>query len=227
MKCVILAAGEGVRMRPLTLKRPKPLLLVGGKTIIEHIIDSLPKEINELIIVVGYKGEQIQALLGEEFRGLKVRYVWQDGKLGTGHALRLCQPFLGREKFLMLFADDVYGRGVFEEMMKRDLSIAITEVEDPRKFGVILMNKDKKILEIEEKPENPKSNIVSCGAMILDERIFDYKPSRHSNGEYYLTTMINQLIQDHDLFGISASLWIPIGYPEDIKKAEKILKLEN
>ncbi len=214
-------------MRPLTLKRPKPLLPVGGKTIIEHIIDSLPKEINELIIVVGYKGEQIQALLGEEFRGLKVRYVWQDGKLGTGHALRLCQPFLGREKFLMLFADDVYGRGVFEEMMKRDLSIAITEVEDPRKFGVILMNKDKKILEIEEKPENPKSNIVSCGAMILDERIFDYKPSRHSNGEYYLTTMINQLIQDHDLFGISASLWIPIGYPEDIKKAEEILKLEN
>lgn len=224
MKCVILAAGEGTRMRPLTLKRPKPLLQVGGKPLIEHIIDSLPKEINELIIVVGYKGEQIKEFLGEKFKGLNVKYVWQEGKLGTGHALRICQPFLGREKFLMLFADDIYAGAVFEEMMKRDLAIAVSEVEDPWRFGVILMNKDKKILEIEEKPENPKSNIVSCGAMILDERIFDYKPSRHSNGEYYLTTMINQLIRDHDLFGVVVSLWIPIGYPEDIKKAEAILQ---
>ncbi|QQG46091.1 MAG: nucleotidyltransferase family protein [Candidatus Niyogibacteria bacterium] len=212
-------------MRPLTLKRPKPLLTVDGKPLIEHIIGALPKEINELIMVIGYKGEQIQNFLGDEFRGLKIKYVWQKEKLGTGHALGLCRPFLGREKFLMLFADDIYGKGVFEEMLKRDLAVAVTEVEDPRRFGVILMNKNKKILEIEEKPENPKSNIISCGAMVLDGRIFDYKPSRHSNGEYYLTTMTNQLIQDYDLYGVEAPTWISIGYPEDLKKAEGILKL--
>jgi len=225
MKCVILAAGKGTRMRPLTLDKPKPLLEICGRPLIEHIIDALPKEVDELVVVVGYKKEDIQDFLGKEFKGLKVHYVWQKQKLGTGHALNICRPYLDGEKFLMLFADDIYGGEVFEEMIKYDLAIATAEVEDPRRFGVLLMNEDKKIVDMEEKPENPKSNTVSCGAMLLDGRIFDYKPSLHSNGEYYLTTMISQLIEDHDLYGVKVPLWIPIGYPEDLKKAEAVLGL--
>lgn len=223
MKAVILAAGEGVRMRPLTLVIPKPLLEVGSKPLIEHIVDNLPEEINELIVVIGYKGEQIQEFLCEKFGGLKVKYVWQKEKLGTGHALKLCQPMLGREKFLMLYADDVHGEEGLSRLVARDLALAVAKVDDPRRFGVVLVDERGRIIDIEEKPENPKSKIVSAGAMMLDERIFDYQPYRHPNGEYYLTTMLEQMIKEHEVFAEPVSLWISIASPEDLKKAEEIL----
>ncbi|MEK7133389.1 MAG: sugar phosphate nucleotidyltransferase [Patescibacteria group bacterium] len=225
MKCVILAAGEGIRMRPLTLEKPKALLRVAGKTLLEHIINALPKEIDELILVIGYKGEQIKSFLGEKFNGFKVRYVWQKEKTGTGRALQICQPFLGRDKFLMFYGDDLYDSKGLENLLKYDLALAVNRVADPSRFGVVLTDQRNKILEIEEKPENPKSNLISTGAMMLDARIFNYPPVKHSSGEYFLTTMIDGLVKEHDVFAVSVPVWIPIGFPEDLKKAEDELNI--
>lgn len=225
MKCVILAAGEGIRMRPLTLDKPKPLLQVAGKTLLEHIIEALPKETDELILVIGYKGDQIKSFLGEKFRGFKVRYVWQKEKTGTGRALQICRPLLGRDKFLMFYGDDLYDAKGLENLLKHDLALAVNRVANPSRFGVVLTDQKNKILEIEEKPENPKSNLVSTGAMKLDARIFNYPPVKHSSGEYFLTTMIEGLIKDHNVLAVPVPVWIPIGYPEDLKKAEEILRV--
>lgn len=210
-------------MRPLTLEKPKPLLEVCGKPLIEHIIGNLPQEIDELIVVIGHKGEQIKKFLGENFNGLKINYVWQKEKLGTGHALKLCRSLLGREKFLMLFADDIHGKEGLEQLLRRDRAILVSEVDDPRRFGVISVDENSKIIDFEEKPENPKSNLVSTGAMVLDENIFKYKPALHPNGEYYLTTMIEQMLREHEIFAVRSSLWISTAVPEDLKKAEEIL----
>ena len=76
MQCVILAAGKGERMRPLTNDRPKPLVLVLGRPLLEHIIEALPAAIDEIILVVGYRGEQIQKHFGTEYGGRRVHYVW-------------------------------------------------------------------------------------------------------------------------------------------------------
>ncbi len=210
-------------MRPLTLEKPKPLLEINGKPLIERIVNNLPKKIDELVVVIGHKGEQIQEFLGENFKGLKVQYVWQKEKLGTGHALKLCRAHLEPDKFLMLFADDIHGREGLERLLNHDCAILTAEVDDPRRFGVINADERGKIIYFEEKPENPKSKIVSTGAMVLDGRIFEYEPSRHENGEYYLTTMIEQMLKEREIFAVPSSLWIPIGYPEDLKKAEEIL----
>lgn len=210
-------------MRPLTLNKPKPLLEVCGKSLIEHIIGNLPQEIDELIVVIGYKGEQIKKFLGERFNGLKVNYVWQKEKLGTGHALKLCEPLLGKDKFLMLFADDIHGREGLENLLKHDRAILTAEADDPRRFGVLSVNENGRIIDFEEKPENPKSKIVSTGAMVLDEGIFKYKPRLHPNGEYYLTTMIEQMLKEREVFAVRSSLWISTAVPEDLKKAEEIL----
>ena len=214
-------------MRPLTNDKPKPLLLISGRPMIEHIINALPKEIDELIVVIGYKGEQIKEFLSEKFQGLKVQYVWQKEKLGTGHALKLCQPYLGRDKFLMLFADDIHGREGLECLLKHDCAILTAEVDDPRRFGVISVDELGRIINLEEKPEHPKSNSVSTGAMALDGRIFKYEPIRHENGEYYLTTMIEQMLKEHDVFAAKSSLWISTATPDDLKKAEEILRAEK
>jgi UDP-N-acetylglucosamine diphosphorylase / glucose-1-phosphate thymidylyltransferase / UDP-N-acetylgalactosamine diphosphorylase / glucosamine-1-phosphate N-acetyltransferase / galactosamine-1-phosphate N-acetyltransferase len=104
------------------------------------------------------------------------------------------------------------------------LALAVNRVADPRRFGVVLTDEKNKILEIEEKPENPKSNLISTGAMKLDERIFDYPPVRHPSGEYFLTTMIDGLVKENDVFAVPVPIWIPIGYPEDLKKAEELLQ---
>ena len=214
-------------MRPLTLERPKPLLPVGKKPLIEHIIDGLPKEVDELIVVIGYKGEQIKEFLGEKFSGLKVNYIWQKEKLGTGHALKLCKSLLGNEKFLMLFADDIHGKEGLERLLKHDRAILVADVEDPRRFGVINTDESGKIIDFEEKPENPKSNLVSTGAMALDGLVFNYEPARHQNGEYYLTTMIEQMLKEHDVFAVRSSLWVSTAVPEDLKKAEEILNSQK
>lgn len=227
MKAVILAAGEGIRMRPLTLSTPKPLLEVCGKPILGHIFDSLPQRIDEVVLVVGFLGEKIQKFFGDEYNGRKIRYVWQKEKLGTAHALKLCEPFLNEEKFLMLFADDFYSKEDLEKLVKYDLALAVAEVFDPRRFGVVEIDSEKRIFRIEEKPANPRSNLVSTGAMVLDCRIFNYDAVRHSSGEYFLTSMIDGLIKDHCVYAETVSFWFSTAIPEDIKKAEEFLCQKN
>ena len=227
MKAVILAAGEGVRMRPLTNNCPKPMIKILGKPLLHHIIEALPDEVNELILVVGYLGDQIEKYFGKQFGRFKIKYVRQKEKLGTGHALHLCKKFLGREKFLMLYADDLQSKTDLTDLLKHPLALLVRRVKDPRRFGVVTADKKGRILEIVEKPEHPVSNLASTGVKVLDSRIFKYPLVQHPNGEYYITYPLAQLAKEHEMMAVKASFWLPIGYPEDIKKAEKVLKAKN
>src|SRR3989344_4467393 len=112
---------------------------------------------------------------------------------------------LGDGKFMMLFADDIHGREGLERLLNHDRAILTAEVDDPRRFGVVHADAKGKIIDFEEKPENPKSKIVSTGAMTLDGRIFKYEPSLHQNGEYYLTTMIEQMLKEHEVCAVPSS----------------------
>src|SRR4051812_10320077 len=108
MQCVILAAGEGKRMRPLTETMPKPLVPVLGKPIIEYVLEALPQEVNEVFIITGYKGDMVRAHLGESHDGRPIRYIHQETPSGTAHALALARPHLNG-RFLVLVADDIHG----------------------------------------------------------------------------------------------------------------------
>ena len=227
MKAVILAAGEGIRMRPLTIEKPKPMLELAGKPIIYHIFSTLPSEIKEVILVIGYKGEQIKDYLSDTFQNKKIRYVWQKEKKGTAHALLLCRRYLKNGKFLLLYGDDLHGKRGIQNCLKYDLAILVSESKNPERFGVVNVGPDNHIINIEEKPEKPKSNLVSTGVLVLDQRIFKYRPKRHPNGEYYITTVIDKLIRDHKVIAQKASFWFPIGYPKDLKKAEKLFYKNN
>ena len=97
-------------------------------------------------------------------------------------------------------------------------------MKNPERFGVVVTNKKGKVLSIKEKPTKPETNIVAVGVYVLDHRIFKYKPTQSPNGEYYLTSMIKKMLKDHAVQAIKTSFWHPIGYPKDLKTAEKILK---
>ena len=224
MKAVIIAAGEGRRLHPLTLERPKPLVEVLGKPLIRHIWEVLPEVIDEVVIVVGYKREMMRDFLGDRFLGKNVIYVEQDEPLGTAHALKLCRQHLeNEEKFLLMYADDIHGKESVAQCVKHDAALLVAFVDDPRAFGVVVMRGDGTIQNIEEKPEHPKSNLVATGVYVLTPKIFEYEAVHTKNGEYYLTEMIERYIHDHPMQVVESELWIPIAYPHDIKRAEEIL----
>ena len=192
MKCIILAAGEGIRMKPLTNNIPKPMLKVAGKPILEHILNSMPDKVNQVILVVGYLRQQIQEYFGNNFGRIKINYVVQNGKLGTYHALELCKDMLDEdEKFIVTYADDLHGVENFKKCAEsKNCSILTLEAQDPSKFGVVEVDNSGAVVGIEEKPKNPKSNLVSTGVLVLDKNIFNYPANKHTNGEYYLTDSI-------------------------------------
>lgn len=224
MKALILAAGEGKRMMPFTKDLPKPMLPVLGKPLLEYIFESLPDEVDIIILVVGYKREVIEEYFGNHFGNKKIIYVVQNGVSGTADALKLCQPFLEHdERFLLMYADDLYNKESITRCLKYPLSLLVAEVEDPRRYGVVELRNDGTVLDIEEKPENPKSNLVAPGVYVLSTKIFEYKPTQ-TKGEYYLTTMLTQMLKDHIVFAEKASFWATIAYPEDIKKAENLIR---
>lgn len=222
MQCVILAAGLGKRMGELTKVRPKPLLEVCGKPLLQHIIEALPSAVHEIIIVVGYKGEMIREYFGEEFQGKKITYIEQVEQTGTAHALWLAKDLI-KGRFLFLFADDIHGAQDFMRAISYTRSLLVCPVPNPERFGIVVRNPDGTLGSMIEKPTEAPSNYASSGAMVLDEHIFEFPPETPLNGEFYLTEVIQRYSVKYPIAVVEQSLWIPVGYPEDIEKAEKIL----
>lgn len=225
MKAVIFAAGEGKRLHPLTLDKPKPLVEVLGKPLLQYVWEALPDSIDEVVVVVGYKQEKVRAFLGENFLGKRVSCVEQLEPLGTGHALGLCRSYLENEdKFLLMYADDLHGKKGIELCLEHDTALLVHFVDDPRRFGVVTIKDDGIIQSIEEKPEQPKSNLAVTGVYVLTPEIFEYKAVHSKNGEFCLTDMIEGYIKDYPMRVIESDFWIPVAYPHDVTRAEEILQ---
>lgn len=222
MQCVILAAGKGTRLRPLTENTPKPLVKVAGKTLLDHIVGSLPSAVGELIIVTGYLEDQIKEHCGEEFHGRKVTYVTQTEQKGTGHALWLCKEHL-KGRFLFMFADDLHGANDIARATSYTRSMLTLTTDKPERFGIVVRHPDGTLGEMIEKPEHPPSNLASTGVMVLDENIFKFDLKVEKDGELYLTDVISEYAKEYPIAVVEQSVWIPIGYPEDVEKAERVL----
>jgi len=220
MQCVILAAGKGSRLMPLTESLPKPLVTVNGKPLLDHIVEALPSSIKELIIVVGYRGDMIKGYCGKEFHGRPVTYVEQENINGPAKALWLAKDLI-KGRFLFMFADDIHGKDDLARAVSYTRSILATTSENPERFGVIVRNPDGTIAEVVEKPSSPSSNLVATGPMVLDENIFKFTPESPINNEYFMPEIIMRYKEDYPIAVVEEDLWLAIGYPEDVERAEK------
>jgi len=139
MRAVILAAGKGLRMLPLTAFTPKPLLEVGGKPIIYHVLNALPPEIDDIIIVVKYLGDKIKKRIGRYYKGIKIKYATGSDK-GNAYSFMNTKKYLKDERFLLIYGDEIPNPEDIKKCLSRDLSILT--YGDSIKDGVMVLNTD-------------------------------------------------------------------------------------
>ncbi len=192
MRAIILAAGEGYRLRPLTTYMPKVMLPVGNKPILEYVIDSLRKnEIEDITIVVGYRADKIKQYFGNgsEF-GVRISYVEQKKQLGTAHALYQAKI---DEEFLLLYGDNMIEPQCVRELLKTDVNTIIgTYSLKPSRYGVI-ESKGKKLVKIKEKPPMNEEAIVFTGMGHFDGEIFKVIEEKMKEDMYKLPDILNAM----------------------------------
>src|SRR3989338_8556666 len=155
LQAVILAAGAGTRMRPLTNTVAKPLVTIAGRPLLDYTFDALPDEVGEVIMIIGYLGEQIRAYLGETYRGRSIRYVEQKNLDGTAKALWEAKPFL-KGKFLVLMADDIYAKEDIEKCLRHEHAISVMKSELEGPGGRVLLDTEGKLQTVVEGKYNHK-----------------------------------------------------------------------
>lgn len=220
-QAVILAAGEGTRLRPLTLTKPKPLLPIANTYTLKHNLEQLPAKVREVILIVGYKKEIIRKEIGESFKGMKIRYVAQERQRGTGDAAKKAAPFL-ENRFLLLYGDDLYDKEDIKRCIFKNPSVSLKRVENPSNFGVVVV-RGKKVIKLAEKPKKPLSNLVNSGLYFLDKSIFNFKIKKSKRGEYEFTDYLKQLIEENKLYFSLAKNWLPISQIWNLFDANELL----
>ena len=217
--CVILAAGEGKRMRPLTESRPKVMLPVAGKPMIEHLICAVRDAgIREFILVVGYGESAVRNYFSDgSSLGISVRYITQKRQRGTGDALLTVAPFI-KTGFILLNGDMVLKKSDIESILKTPGPVMGVYTSDhPEDFGVVTLEGDR-ISSLEEKSWNPKSDLINAGIYLFDTGIFNILgtliPS--PRGEIELTDALMPYISQKVLRGVNLKYWADMGFPWDL-----------
>ncbi|WP_400219154.1 bifunctional sugar-1-phosphate nucleotidylyltransferase/acetyltransferase [Methanobrevibacter smithii] len=228
LKAIILSAGEGSRMRPLTLTKPKTMLPVAGKPIIQYNIESLRDNgITDILLIVRYKEEIVRNYFGggSDF-GVNISYKTQKDFLGTANAISYGEDFID-DSIIVLNGDIILDDEIIHEIIKKynylspDTLMLLTEVEDPSAFGVVEIENGN-IKNIVEKPkrEEAPSNLVNAGIYIFNKDIFDKirETEISERGEYEITDSVSLQIEDNKtVIGHKTSKdWIDVGRPWEL-----------
>jgi len=231
MKAVVLAAGEGTRMRPLTANLPKPLLPVAGKPFLRHTLEAIRDAgIVDVTVLVGWQGHRIRERFGRgEDLGMRLAYEEQTERLGTAHAIGSLRahvdgPFLSINGDVVVSGEAL--RGLVAHANKvGGPGLAVAEVPDPRPFGVVEMD-DGRVVALEEKPRSPRTNLINAGIYVFEPDIFPLidRTPRSPRGEFEITDTIRSLFATRDVFGYRLpGEWIDVGRPWDLLRANAAL----
>ena len=227
---VVLAAGRGTRMRPLTDRRPKPLLPVGDRSLLEQVFDTAVDVVDEFVVVTGYRGEAIRETLGESYQDHPIHYVEQAEALGTAHAVAQAEPVVD-DDFLVLNGDVVVDASLPRALAEADgTAVAATEVPDPRAYGVLSTAEDGSLAGIVEKPDDPPTNLANVGCYAFEPGVFEYidRTPESERGEYEIMTTIELLLDDGHRIDVAsyAGTWLDVGRPWELLEANELALAE-
>jgi len=225
MRAIIPVAGFGKRLKPHTYSLPKVLLNVGGKPIIGHILDRLIEEkIFKATFIIGYLGEQVVEYVKNEYPQIKADYVEQKDVLGLGHAIKIAVPTFDEKEIFIILGDTIFDVELKEVFKNKQTSLGVKVVDDPRRFGVAVMEEGN-IKKLVEKPETPVSKLALVGlyyianpdllAQCLEEL---FEKEIKTNNEYQLTDALQLMIDKGEKIKI-----FPVEGWYDCGKAETLL----
>ena len=220
MKAVILAAGEGKRMRPLTYTRPKCMIPIAGRPILEHVVDEVKAAgVKEVVLVVKYMEEKVKEYFGDGRKfGVKIDYVTQGERYGTAAAFSSAKKFVDGEEFLGIAGDIVTDAGAIKKVLalrSAKVTMGLKAVDNPSKYGVVKLEKGL-VKEFVEKPVKPEGNLVNTSIYCFGEGVMDELENapKTERGEYEITGMIRKLAKDGQVAGVELSeYWMDIGMP--------------
>jgi len=234
MKVIIPLAGFGKRMRPHTWSKPKPLVNVAGKPVLSHILDKLANldvEVDELIFIVGWLGEQIAEYYQASGYPYPARYVEQRELLGQAHAIWLAREHLAGP-VLIIFVDTIFEADLGGlETSDLDGMLYVKEVQDPRRFGVAATGDDGLVTRLVEKPDNFDNRLAVVGVYYIRDAAWLLHAIQElmdrdlqTKGEFYLADAFNLMFEEGARFGVrEVSVWEDCGTPQDVLKTNRYL----
>ncbi len=229
MKACIMCGGEGTRLRPLTLERPKPLIPLLNRPSVVHLVEHLSVQgFNDIVITLGYRGNDLEEALGDgRVYGVHIEYVHEKEKLGTAGGVKNAQDFFGDEPFMVIGGDHVMDldlREMFRSHLKGDaiVTIGLLPIEDPREYGIADMDVNNRIHRFLEKPSAGEifSNLASTGIYACNPEIFDWIPP----GEYdFAKNLFPALMEGGERINgyLVRGKWTDIGNPRSYREASK------
>jgi len=208
-------------MRPLTDRRPKPMLPVADRPLVAHTADAaVAAGVDELVFVVGYEQETVRAYFGEEYRGVPVSYAVQSEQLGTAHAVRAAREHLDGA-FAVLNGDDLYDPDALAALLAGGPAVGTYEVADPRPYGVF-ESTDGTVTDIVEKPDEPPSNQVNVGAYVFPAEAREWLDvPKSERGEHELTDVLDRVVEECEVQAVEIDRWLGVGRPWELLEANE------
>ncbi|MFH2106312.1 MAG: bifunctional sugar-1-phosphate nucleotidylyltransferase/acetyltransferase [Candidatus Micrarchaeota archaeon] len=224
MKAVIMAAGQGERLKPLTNTRPKVMLQVAGKPIIWHLIMEAKKAgVTEAVVIVKYMAKMVIEYFKKNDPGIKLKFIEQGDKYGTAEAILTAKDEI-KDTFLVLAGDTITEASIIKQVIGAHktgkMTLALKKVKNSKRYGVIEIDSSNRIISIQEKPEKPKSDLINISIYCMDPTLFSEMKTvkKSERGEYEITDL---------LMGAKAVIadgfWLDIGHPWDLLKANEYL----
>lgn len=226
MKAVLLVGGKGTRLRPLTYRIPKPLVPVMGKPLIMHVIDSIPGEVDEVIVPISYKREVMEEYLESHPPGRKITLVDEPEPLGTGGAVKNVEDHIDG-RFVVINGDVITSLDVaaflrFHKAKGGIASISLWPVDDPSPFGVAELDPEQRITRFQEKPKREEafSNLINAGAYALEREVLDFI----GEGFVSMEREVFPKLLEHGMYGYEfEGYWVDCGTRENLLSAFRTL----
>ena len=221
MQTVILAAGQGTRMRPLTAQTAKPMLPVADRPLAAHVADAaVDAGASELLVVVGYQAGDVRAYFGDSYRGVPVTVARQERQRGTADAVRAAREHLDGA-FAVLNGDNLYSPEAIADLFERGPALAATTVGDPTSYGVVSVT-DGRVTGIVEKPTDPPSSLANAGGYVFPAAARDWLAVPESErGEREITDVVERVIAECDLSLVRVEQWLDVGRPWELLEANE------
>lgn len=222
MQTVVLAAGKGTRMRPLTDSTPKPMLPVAGTPLVCHCLrDAIAAGATRIVVVVGYEADTVRRALDDRSWPVPVETVTQSEQRGTADAVAAARAALTAAPFAVLNGDVLYDRSSLAALYDAGPAVGSFRVDDPSAYGVLRVD-DGQVRGVEEKPDDPPSDLVNAGAYVFPAAALDWLDVGESaRGEAELTDVLQRACETVEVAAVGFDRWLDVGRPWELLAANE------